>query len=111
MADSYLAISAIANDEYMIERMYACATQQQHLGSIDVKMSNVAEPFSAQEWVNQYKYVWASSPSWGEAWTYALETHTDDPDYEPGQDEAVITDGMILSTVQALAGPEPAAAE
>jgi hypothetical protein len=111
MADSYLAISAIANDQYMTQRMYACATQQQYLGTVNLGLPGVADPFSAQEWVNQNKYVWAASPSWGEKWKYALDSNPDDPDYEPGKDEAVITDGDILSTVQALAGPEPAAAE
>jgi hypothetical protein len=106
MADSYLAIAAIAKDEFMIERMNAAVTQQQHLGNIDVNLPNVANPFSAQEWVNQNRYVWASSPSWGEKWTYALDSHPDDPSYEPGKDEAVITDGDILATVQALAGPQ-----
>src|SRR6187200_1562581 len=104
MADSYLSISAIANDKNMVERMNAAATQQQHLGSIDVNMPNTSAPFSAQAWVHDYRYVWASSPGWGAAWDSALAAHPDDPDYEPGKDPAVITDGMILSTVQQLAG-------
>jgi hypothetical protein len=102
MADPYLAIAAIANDEFMIERMNACVTQQQHFGNFDAGMPNTDAPFSAQEWVRQYKYVWASSPSWGEKWQYALDTHASEPEYEPGKDEAVITDGDILATVQAL---------
>jgi hypothetical protein len=102
MADSYLSIAAIATDEFMTERMYACVSQQQHLGNIDVNMPNVAVPFSAQEWVNQNRYVWASSPSWGEKWSSALAS--DNP--EPGKDESVITDADILSTVQALLEPQ-----
>ena len=101
MADSYLSIAAIANDEFMRERMYACVSQQQHLGNVDVGLPSVSDPFSAQEWVNQNRYVWASSPSWGEKWSSALAS--DNP--EPGKDESVITDADILATVQALAGP------
>lgn len=103
MADSYLSISAIATDEHMIERLNAATTQQQHLGNFDAGYTNTAAPFSAQAWVHDYRYVWASSPGWGAAWDYALAAHPDDPEYEPGKDAAVITDEMILSAVQALA--------
>jgi hypothetical protein len=104
MADPYMAIAAIANDKNMVERMYACTTQQLYLGNVNLNLPHVSDPFSAQEWVNLNKYVWASSPSWGDKWKYALDSHPDEPDYEPGQDEAVITDGDILSTVQTLVG-------
>lgn len=104
MADSYLSIAAIAADEFMTERMIACATQQMHLGSAPAISNDPINQgaFAAQVWVEQNRYLWASSPSWGEKWTYALDTHTEDPDYQPGKDEAVITDGDILATVQAL---------
>jgi hypothetical protein len=104
MADAYLAISEIANDKNTTERMNAAATQQQYLGSIDVNLPNVAAPYSATYWVEQNRYVWASSPGWAEAWDYAVASHPDEPDYEPGKDPAVITDGMILSAVQKLGG-------
>jgi hypothetical protein len=110
MADSYLSIAAIAGDEFMTERMNAATTQQQYLGSIDLNLPNVASPYNATYWVEQNRYVWASSPGWGAAWDSALAGHPDDPDYEPGKDPAVITDGMILSTVQQLGGT-PAAQE
>jgi hypothetical protein len=103
MADSYLAIAQIANDPSMNERVHACAAQQQNLGA-DIDSA-------AWGWNNRYR--WASSPSWGEKWDYALATHPDDPDdrrpYQPGADPAVITDDDILATVQALISqPEPA---
>jgi hypothetical protein len=104
MADSYLSIAAIAGDHFMTERLNAATTQQQYLGSIDVGLPNVVAPYSATYWVEQNRYVWASSPGWGAAWDSALAGHPDDPDYEPGKDPAVITDGMILSTVQTLGG-------
>ena len=100
MADSYYSISLIANDADMTQRLYAAATQQQHLGSVDFGYTNVAAPFSAQQWVNDYRYVWASSPGWGAAWDSALAGGIP----EPGKDPGVITDGMILATIQALAG-------
>ncbi len=95
MTDSYLGIAAIANDLSMTERMRAAATQQVHLGDVPL----IVDPVS---WVTANRYLWASSPSWAEKWEYALETHTDNPDYEPGKDPTVITDDDILSTVQNL---------
>ena len=98
MADPYLAIAAIATDQYMNERLNACATQQAYLDDNGV---NPQEPLT---WVIQYRYVWAASPSWGEKWQYALDSHPDDDTYEPGTDTAVITDLDILATVQSLMG-------
>jgi hypothetical protein len=102
MADSYLAISSVANDEFMKERMRAAVTQQQYLGNTP----NIASDVSL--WVDQNRYVWASSPDWGAAWDSALAAHPpeSEPDYEPGKDPGVITDGMILATVQKLGMPE-----
>jgi hypothetical protein len=95
MADSYLSIAHIASDSYMTSRMTACAAQQDQLGNVTLD-----DPGA---WVSANAYVWASSPGWGEKWTYALDSHTDNPAYAPGNDEAVITDADILATVQALA--------
>jgi hypothetical protein len=103
MADAYLAISEVANDPSMTERLNAAVTQQQHLGSIDLGQYE-SSPYNLTAWVHDYRYLWAASPGWGAAWDSALAGHPDEPDYEPGRDPAVITDGMILSTVQALAG-------
>jgi hypothetical protein len=115
MADTYLSISDIAGDQWMRERMLAAATQQSYLGS-----APLVQP-TAFQWVDNNRYVWAASPGWGAAWDSALAAHPPDtePDYRPGRDPAVITDGMILSTVQQLgstpgaqaAQAEPAAEE
>lgn len=94
MADAYLTISYVANDGFMVERVRACATQQEHLGSIGVD-----DPYA---WAYDNRYLWASSPGWAEKWDYALQTH-EDPGYAPGSDPAVITDADILASVQALA--------
>jgi hypothetical protein len=101
--DSYLAISAIANDEYMIERLNACATQQFELGSIDIGDTWGDGAGAPLSWVANNRYLWAASPGWGATWESALAGHPDESDYEPGMDPAAITDEMILATVQALA--------
>lgn len=98
MADAYLAISEIANDEHMTERLRACATQETHLNN----STFIVDPIS---WVYENRYVWAASPEWGAKWESAKVTHVDDEGYEPGRDAAVITDGDILATVQHLTGP------
>lgn len=104
MTDPYLAVAAIANDEFMVERLRACVAQQTTLGnvpSISNDPLNQPPAVSALNWVENNKYVWASSPSWGEKWQYALDSN---PDAEPGKDPAVITDDDILATVQHLGG-------
>jgi PKD repeat protein len=106
MADSYLSIAAIADDEFITGRMAAAATQQQHLGSVDIGAQWGVAPGSAVSWVTDNRYLWASSPGWGAAWDSALVANSD-PSYEPGKDTAVITDEMILSAVQTLAPPPP----
>jgi hypothetical protein len=98
VTDSYLAISQIANDGQMQERLRSCATQQAHLGNVTVD-----DPLA---WVMDNRYLWASSPGWGEKWDFARQTHWDDPSYQPGHDPAVITDADILATVQGLGGSD-----
>lgn len=116
MADSYLSIAAIANDENMTERLRAAATQQVALGNAPVISNdpvNTVDTWAAISWVEQNRYVWASSPGWGAAWDSALAAHPPDtePDYQPGADASVITDGQILSTVQLLVGAPAAQAD
>ena len=110
--DSYLSISTIANDEWMTERMRACATQQVSLGNApEIANDPINQPdtWAAINWVDQNRYLWASSPGWGAAWDYAVAAHPDDDTYQPGRDPAVITDAMLLSAVQELAGVAVAA--
>jgi hypothetical protein len=98
MTDAYLSIAAIANDSFMTERVRAAATQQAHLGAVP----KIEEPGT---WTITNRYLWASSPTWGEKWDYAVQTHPttpDEPPYFPGKDPAVITDEDILATVQSL---------
>jgi hypothetical protein len=95
MSDAYLAISEIADDAHMQRRLNSAAVQQDHLGEARLPPDPLA-------WVMNNRYLWASSPGWGAAWDSALAGHPDEPDYEPGKDPAVITDGMILATIQTL---------
>lgn len=89
MTDSYLTIASAADNYSMQRRVAACAAQQNAPG----------DPY---QWTVEHKYQWAASPGWGAAWDSALASHPDDPEYDPGADPAVITDGMILAQVQAM---------
>jgi hypothetical protein len=51
-------------------------------------------------WVRDHRYELAAAPGWGDAWASAVANENPDPGADPG----VITDGMILSQVQAIAG-------
>jgi hypothetical protein len=68
-----------------------------------VAQAAATEGFSDPDsWTAAHRRTWAASPGWDSAWESAYASHPDDPDYQPGTDEAVITDGMILSAVQAI---------
>jgi hypothetical protein len=96
---SYLDQSAIANNAAMFERVAQAATEE---GQAD-----------ADAWARANARAWAAAPGWDDAWASALASHPPpEPGgqftgvYDPGSDESVITDAMILSQVQAmLAGP------
>lgn len=89
----YLTQNEIANNGTMFGRMAQAAATEGY-----------AYPDS---WAGDNRRRWAAQPGWSEAWESALVSHPDDPDYDPGTDEGVITDGMILSAVQSI-GEEPA---
>lgn len=64
-------------------------------------------PYDPDRYTMERRREWAASPGWEAAWASAKVTHPE-PEYDPGTDEGVITDGMILSQVQAmLADEEP----
>jgi len=93
---SYLTQAAISQNTFLFNRVAQCAAQQE-----------VPQP---DQWTNDNRRAWAASPGWDAAWESAMAAHppATEPDYDPGKDEAVITDAMILSEVQALYTP-PAA--
>lgn len=85
---SYLTQSEISNNYSMISRVAQCATQEK------VPDSDL--------WVQENRRAWAAAPGWDAAWSSARASHPDDDQYDPGADEAVITDEMILSQVQLM---------
>lgn len=84
---SYLTQAEIAGNSAMFSRLAQCAATE-----------GFANP---DEWAGANARKWASSPGWDAAWESAVVSHPD-PGYDAGADEAVITDGMILSEVQAI---------
>jgi hypothetical protein len=93
---SYLTQGEIAANQSMTTRVAQCAAQQQ---------VNV----DPDRWTADYRRTWAAAPGWDEAWESSQASHPDDPNYDPGADEAVITDAQILSQVQSmLTSVEPA---
>lgn len=89
---SYLTQSRIAINTAMFNRVAQAAATE-----------GFAEP---DAWTGTHARTWAASPGWDGAWESSLASHPD-PGYDPGTDEAVITDGMILSEVQAIGDGTP----
>ena len=87
----YLTQSTIADDPYMKLRVAACAAQQ---GVTDAAID-------PDYWTQEWRRVWSASPGWDAAWESAL-AGDNSPDYQPGMDVAVITDGQILAQVQSM---------
>lgn len=90
---SYLDQSAIASNHAMTERVAQAAAED-----------GIPDP---DTWTTDNRRTWAAAPGWDDAWASALASHPPTnppqyPAYDPGQDEAVITDGMILSQVQSM---------
>jgi len=88
----YLTQNTIANNGFMFGRISQAAAEE-----------GLASP---EGWTSDNRRIWAASPGWDDAWESAIVSHPDDPEYDPGADEAVITDGMILAQVQAM-NPQP----
>jgi hypothetical protein len=89
---SYLGQSEIAASATMQSRVAQCATEQ-----------DIPE---ADGWTYANRREWAAAPGWADAWASAQASHPDDPDFDAGADEAVITDQMILSQVQSMVAAE-----
>ena len=91
---SYLTQDEIAANLAMNSRIAQCAASQD-------------TPMDPDSWTTSLRRTWAAAPGWDAAWESAKVSHPDDPDvggpgYDPGADESVITDGQILSQVQAM---------
>ncbi|QGH80680.1 hypothetical protein SEA_ZANELLA_22 [Microbacterium phage Zanella] len=86
---TYATVAMIRRDSDISNRVAACVAVEG------------LSPYPEQ-WAAERGWALAAQPGWAAAWASALTTHPDDPEYRPGWDEGVITDGMILSAVQAL---------
>jgi hypothetical protein len=91
---SYLTQNEIANNRAMLDRVAQAAAQEDKASDPD-------------RWTYENRRDWASAPGWDAAWESYRAAHPDEPDLDPGKDEGVITDGMILSQVQAMGTPPP----
>lgn len=85
---TYKTVADIADSPSLRRRITACAAQQ-------------AKP-DPEAWTLKYHWYLAASPGWAEAWESYL---AGGPAGDPGSDETVITDGMILAAVEAIEEP------
>lgn len=86
---SYKTQYVIAQDSMLFNRITACAS-----------LEGVTDPMT---WTYAYRWQFSAQPGWGDAYASALQA---DPSISPGDNEAVITDNMILSAVQAILATE-----
>jgi len=87
---TYATVATIRRDADLSNRVAAC-----------VAVEHVAE--HPEQWAAEHAWELAAQPGWAAAWESALAAHPEDAEYRPGGDAAVVTDGMILSAVQAIA--------
>lgn len=81
---SYWDIAEMSRDADLVARITACVAQ---------------EIENSEGMVTQYFLLdICASPGWSEAWASAVAAELPNPGRDPG----VITDGMILSAVQAI---------
>ena len=91
---SYLTQNEIASSRAMLDRVAQAAASE------DV----ATDP---DRWTYENRRDWAAAPGWDAAWESYRAAHPDEPELDPGLDEGVITDGMILSQVQSMAPVPP----
>ena len=90
---TYSIQNLIANNHALLDRASQAVAQETD--------GPTPEP---DRWVWDYRRDFAAAPGWDAAWESALVAHAGENAYDPGADDAVITDGMILSQVQAMRG-------
>lgn len=81
---SYNTIAQMQQDYSLRLRLYACAGQEQIENS--------------QQWVDQNVWKIVSNSEFETAYKYAVDTKNP----QPGKDEGVISDAVILSHIQQL---------
>jgi hypothetical protein len=88
---TYLDIAGMTRNESLGARLSAAAAQEQANGAVLI-------PDMPESWASFNRWKLAAAPGWADAWASAEAAGNPDP----GADEAVITDPMILSQVQAV---------
>ena len=81
---SYISQASLVDDVQLRRRIVACAS----ISGVD----------DADSWAHQNRWRFATQPGWESAYETALR----DNKPKPGEDQAVISDAMILAAVQAL---------
>lgn len=92
---SYLAQASMTKDNYLIERVAACAAT---LGITDARL-----------WATNNLWALSAQPGWNTAYAAALgDVDVTDPGYAAavGADPNVISDQMILEAVQGILSPQ-----
>lgn len=87
---SYSAQAQLSNDSDFLARVSSCAA---------VEVPKTHQP---KQWAADHIWWVAASPGFADAYEYALNTNVE----RPGNDPAVITDGQILASVQAIMAEE-----
>jgi hypothetical protein len=66
-------------------------------------------PQDPDRWAYERRRYWSAAPDWDDAWEYSLNSNPPPdplPDnyvpYDPGANEAVITDAQILAQIQSM---------
>jgi hypothetical protein len=88
---AYVDVWTMTFSETLRGRCTAAAAQEQTSGA-------TLDPADPDEWVDAHIWTLAAAPGWSDAWASAVASGNPDP----GRDEAVISDPMILSEVQAV---------
>lgn len=81
---AFYDIALLSADNDFIARTRACATTE-----------GIADPL---QWTSEYIWQMAATPSFGDKYASALASGIQ----YPGRDQSVISDGDILSAVQAI---------
>jgi hypothetical protein len=85
---SYKTQALLAKDDQLLARATACAATE-----------GIFEP---AQWAYAHRWQLSAEPGWDAAYSYAVTANVPNP----GNDEGCITDGMILTSVQAMVNAE-----
>lgn len=84
---NYNATSQMVESDSLLRRVIACAAAE-----------GIVNP---EQWSRDQMWYLASNSDWVDAWAYAVDNQTLDHNPDTGARPGVISDGVILSVVQA----------